>query len=94
MNRRVVILSFIYDSFANFSARWYMISSMVGVHFHMESLSRSVAFWIRAFKAMETALNFLLDFFFCDSFFFGNDFQIFINRVCVFIIHSVVVNPF
>lgn len=61
----------------------------------MESLSRSVAFVDQGFlKQWKLPPNFLLDFFFCDSFFFGNDFQIFINRVCVFIIHSVVVNPF
>ena len=44
MNRRVVILSFVYDSFANFSARWYMISSMGGVSFSQGNFSEEVFF--------------------------------------------------
>lgn len=56
MNRRVVILSFVYDSFANFSARWYMISSMVGVSFsHGKSVQKRCIFGSGLFKAMETA---------------------------------------
>ena len=49
MNRRVVILSFVYDSFANFSARWYMISSMVGVSFsHGKSVQKGFV-WLDYF---------------------------------------------
>ena len=56
MNRRVVILSFIYDSFANFSARWYMISSMVGVSFsHGKSVQKRCICGSGLFKAIETA---------------------------------------
>ena len=61
----------------------------------MESLSRSVAFLDQGFlKQWKLPAQFPVGLLLCDSFFFGNDFQIFINRVCVFIIHSVVVNPF
>ena len=73
-----------------------MISSMVGVSFsHGKSVQKRCICGSGLFKAIETAhpiscwtSSFVI------PFFFGNDFQIFINRVCVFIIHSVVVNPF
>jgi len=73
-----------------------MISSMVGVSFsHGKSVQKRCICGSGLFKAMETArpISCWTSSFVIPSF-SAMIFQIFINRVCVFIIHSVVVNPF
>lgn len=73
-----------------------MISSMVGVSFsHGKSVQKRCICGSGLFKAIETArpISCWTSSFVIPSF-SAMIFKYFINRVCVFIIHSVVVNPF